>query len=1318
MRLIIENNLLVRAFLFLSVFNLLIFHSAISQCLVLTVPPDVTICEPADVPLNGSINGNYFGFQWTSNLGFFDNTNLNTSAFVNSTTTFTLTGYGDPNANIIVNGDFSSGNTGFTTDYTLSSPSYTCPNGNHVYGVLGCEGVYVIGPNSGPTHTNFSNCYDHTGGGDMMMVNGAASLQNIWCQTVSVFPNTTYIFEAYATSLNSSSPAILQFSIDNVLLGSPFALSGSPCSWEQFYTTWNSGSSTSVTICVTNQNTAGGGNDFALDDIFFAPLCEESLSFTVTYEPFDVSIPGLYYLDCNNPATTIEAIPLPHNNGYGFAWETLDGITGPDLTSPTLDVLSTGTYQVTVTDANLCTRVTDIYIDGNFDIPIVEILGDTLLNCTINSTELYLDGIDGNDFVQWTFPDNNTQAGAYITTDQTGVYNVVVTDINGCSNSDQIEVIFDQNLIEFRIDSIGKLTCKDTLVPIILEISSPYTSIAWPTAGVDTVLNNGLMAIVRDTGYYTITIGLGPNCSKEETIHIGEIPPLFNYTVNPVDIITCTSPKINMQVQTSNENVIHWSESNVIFENGNYFVDTPGKYHFAVTDSLGCIRLDSTEVFANIAIPSVDIRVDSIDCSDNKGGFFVDNIDATSWYWLPGGQFNNETYAEFGNEGAYTMVVEGANGCADTLIVDLPTNVTFPEITASITHIDCNQPLGTVEILANGNLNIVWQTTSGMNGNGSLVTSIESTQVSVTATDPQGCIVTENFTINIDTIAPKLQIAPLDTINCILTSVKPKVTATDYTEINWQNVSNNQESALEPNLTEPGMYTLTLKNYNGCMTTQSIEVFEDKAKPSLSVTVDTLTCAAPTSLLNVLGMHNESMLIKYPNDSVRAFAPNILLSEAGVYSLLATALNGCDTLIEFTVLEDKDLPNLFVEDANLDCNIASVTLTNTFADPDIINYIWKDVNGAVVGNEDSLTVKNGAKLTLEAINSNGCADVFGPIVVHEDRVLPNGLITGDTLLTCKDSVLTILFASSIDPIEIQWFQGQNLLGTEPSIDIDLPGHYTVNFRNLINGCDDTQSVDIALAPIIETTNFSITEPECYGDIGTIVIENVEGGTAPFLLRINESIVDFDTDIDANYGVNSIYIEDKYGCQFTADFDIYTPFPIHVDAGKDTLIQRGETYILQPAYSSNVTNLSWESAGDLSCSDCDNPMVNPTVSTVYHITVYDQNGCASEDNVEVRVRFDKGYTAPNIMHTNSALNNAFTLYSKYKSIGLINDLSIYDRWGNMVFKQNEFMPDDPKLGWNGMYHGVPVVQGVYVWYANVTYVDGSEETVAGDITVIR
>ena len=63
--------------------------------------------------------------------------------------------------------------------------------------------------------------------------------------------------------------------------------------------------------------------------------------------------------------------------------------------------------------------------------------------------------------------------------------------------------------------------------------------------------------------------------------------------------------------------------------------------------------------------------------------------------------------------------------------------------------------------------------------------------------------------------------------------------------------------------------------------------------------------------------------------------------------------------------------------------------------------------------------------------------------------------------------------------------------------------------------------------------------------------------------------------------------------------------------------------------------------------------------------------------------------------------------------------MYDRWGNILYNIRDVDIDDPSyVGWNGMVGNQPVNPGVYVWIAQVRYIDGEVEQITGDITVFK
>jgi hypothetical protein len=163
-------------------------------------------------------------------------------------------------ANLIVNGDFESGNVSFSSDY--------------VFGVTDSgEGEYSVGSSPQAFNQFFSNTPDHTTGiGKMMLVNSSPQTGAVvWSQTVPVEGNLQYSFTAWATTLYPSSPANLRFTINGAQIGANFSPGFSTGTWSKFSTTWNAGGSTSALIRIVNLNTDWSGNDFAIDDLSLVP---------------------------------------------------------------------------------------------------------------------------------------------------------------------------------------------------------------------------------------------------------------------------------------------------------------------------------------------------------------------------------------------------------------------------------------------------------------------------------------------------------------------------------------------------------------------------------------------------------------------------------------------------------------------------------------------------------------------------------------------------------------------------------------------------------------------------------------------------------------------------------------------------------------------------------------------------------------------------------------------------------------------------------------------------------------------------------------
>ncbi len=322
---------------------LLIYARSFAQTCVYSLGNDTSICLGKAINFNLTVPPVAAGFTqtylWNNGATIASRNVINYGTYYCKVTR--------KGTNKVTNGNFSSGNTGFTSGYTVGTGGS--------FGPISNAGTYLVTTNASIAHTNFPSFPNHTtpasGTGNMMVVNGAPNPNiSVWCQTIPVSPNLNYNFSTWAITAKGtlvSELAVLQFSINGV----PLFLNGSttqntftppaqplPASlnlvapWAQFSATWNSGSSTSASICIVNQNTTGSGNDFAIDDIFFQEVCEYTDTLHVTQKPFPTGFDaGFDATICSGQNAVLTA---SNGTGNAFSWSSLPpGFSSSNLTN-------------------------------------------------------------------------------------------------------------------------------------------------------------------------------------------------------------------------------------------------------------------------------------------------------------------------------------------------------------------------------------------------------------------------------------------------------------------------------------------------------------------------------------------------------------------------------------------------------------------------------------------------------------------------------------------------------------------------------------------------------------------------------------------------------------------------------------------------------------------------------------------------------------------------------------------------------------------------------------------------------------------------
>src|SRR5690606_4361833 len=81
------------------------------------------------------------------------------------------------------------------------------------------------------------------------------------------------------------------------------------------------------------------------------------------------------------------------------------------------------------------------------------------------------------------------------------------------------------------------------------------------------------------------------------------------------------------------------------------------------------------------------------------------------------------------------------------------------------------------------------------------------------------------------------------------------------------------------------------------------------------------------------------------------------------------------------------------------------------------------------------------------------------------------------------------------------------------------------------------------------------------------------------------------------------------------------------------------------------------------------------------------------------------------------NDAFYIQADDK-VRKVNVFRVYDRWGELVFETFDIEANKPELGWDGSFKGKPMNSGVYVWYAEIEFIDDEVQTIRGDVTLLR
>lgn len=479
-------------------------------------------------------------------------------------------------SNLVVNGDFSQGNTGFASGYTYNPPPNT----------QGAQ--YFVGTNSQAWNVGMMSCGDHTTGtGNMMMVNGSP-VENVvvWSQTINIQPNTTYAFSTWIQNISFMEPAKLQFSINGKTVGSIFQASATSCLWQQFYTTWNSGDSTRAVISIVNKHLVWDGNDFGLDDISFAPVF-------IKRDSVKINVDTAFVKTIENDAICKgRTIQLTSFGASSYSWTPATGLNDPSIANPIASPSVSTQYIVTGTNANGCTAKDTVDITVNPGPTITKSPNQTI--CKNSSVQLFASG--GTNYVWTPAATLNNPNIADPIASPTGYtkYYVTVTDANTCTNIDSVEIDIHPDP-HFTINAPGPICFKDS-VKLVASGGDIYTWQADPSLSNTGIADPVVKPAVTTT--YTVTI-TETVCNNSATLSTSvTVNPLPNVTADKSNDLDCSNDRSQLSARGATSYL--WTPASTLSNPaiGNP-VATPTvstQYIVKGTDLNGCVNYDTVLV--------------------------------------------------------------------------------------------------------------------------------------------------------------------------------------------------------------------------------------------------------------------------------------------------------------------------------------------------------------------------------------------------------------------------------------------------------------------------------------------------------------------------------------------------------------------------------------------------------------------------------------------------------------------------------------------------------------------------------------------------
>ncbi|MBI1225466.1 MAG: hypothetical protein GC192_09550 [Bacteroidetes bacterium] len=538
--------------------------------------------------------------------------------------------------------------------------------------------------------------------------------------------------------------------------------------------------------------------------------------------------------------------------------------------------------------------------------------------------------------------------------------------------------------------------------------------------------------------------------------------------------------------------------------------------------------------------------------------------------------------------------------------------------------------------------------------------------------------------------------AGCDSLVTLNLSILPKL----FTNLNAEICEGNSFPFGSMQLDTPGTYQQNLIAENGC---------------------DSLV----TLTLSVLPITVTNLNAQICEGEIFSFG-NLMLNTPGQYSQTYQTWEGCDSLVTLQLqvwpilstdvlaetCEGVAFKGHFYEASTILLDTLSSVVTGCDSIVHTHLTVWPivtvpiDISQCWGETFAGHQVFSDTTMVLQGQTTHGCDSftVCSIKVAHKMDVS----ISGKTMICAGES--TELSAGNFH--EYHWSNGESA----SSIVVKTSGEYQVTVSNS-EGCTASSSHFLIVSE--PKMDVEIVEPRCHGERNGELHLDLHGGIQPF--RISYDGGDFSeqkSKLELVGGMYEIIAKDSIEC--TLRHEVYLPDPpvFEVAASESQTVSLGESVTLDAQANLPISKLMWSPPLGLSCNDCQNPVAMPFYTTEYLIEAVSEKGCLAQSSVQIVVNKEDDIYVPNSFSPNGdGINDFFTLYPG-KSVSKINQFLVFDRWGEQVFGIWNAPPFHPSTHWQGDFRDLPAQTGVFVWLAEIEYIDGRTRLLKGDVVLMK